>query len=118
LAHICHIIFDFLCYFLEFVMIEQKKKLRLDELQVESFVTSETGDVKGGIFIGSDTTFIIPICAPFSGWPLHTQCAGCQPAGSVGCPPPPPYTEGASCQVCETIGQPGCDTVVGQLQCP
>ncbi len=29
-------------------MVEQKKKLRLDELQVDSFVTSAATEVKGG----------------------------------------------------------------------
>jgi hypothetical protein len=45
-------------------MIEQKKKMRLDELQVDSFVTkfdtqesAETNDLKGGITPANVPTF-------------------------------------------------------------
>lgn len=71
-------------------MSEQKKKLRLDELQVESFVTTKNASKEAN---GGTSMMISDLgpggwctnlfwCAPFSGWPAVSNCAG-----NFGCPP-------------------------------
>jgi hypothetical protein len=78
-------------------MIEQKKKLRLDELQVESFVTTKNASEEANGGTGMMVSDLGPggwctnlfWCAPLSGWPAVSNCAG-----QFGCPP---HSAGGTC---------------------
>jgi hypothetical protein len=95
-------------------MENSKKKLRLDDISVESFVTApQQNDSKGGTFAGG-TTVVFTFCGFVSGWPAQSNCgpvygcsydvcpatapviAGC-PGYSAYCPGPGDGGSGETC---------------------
>jgi hypothetical protein len=85
----------------------QKRKLTLEELQVESFVTSmndqEKQTVDGGTTAPCATASLVTIISLVGSY-IATRLASC-----LGCPPPPPNTQGAN-TTC--AGVPNCVTLV------
>ena len=118
----------------------QKQKLRLDELKVESFITSDGKALKTINGMG-ETVNICTTDYQTTYDPTNTRCGspcarvsgnlrcvtafaepdpnGTGSAGSIVNPPVPPYPGSLACSNdCVTIGQVGCDSVVGQFTCP
>jgi hypothetical protein len=96
-------------------MIEQKKKLRLDDLQVESFVTTDTSSTVGGTNLG-DTGY--GTCLLY-----QTQCVGQASAVAQGCPTDTNYpNSAANNQLCFGTGSGNVQCIIGggtnEFQCP